>query len=439
MHTIHGNSMRIKILALFMLLSLGIDYTVAESIQSQQQSINKLSEEDKYKIYLEIDSKLNERLKPYVLIFDKLSYFYTSLSALMAIILGYHIYNQSKLKSDAKKQINERIKKEVKSAVALSINNSKKKIDIKFEGKLKEGIEKFDKLISLEHEKHQLLLAVQDIDAPPLQHIVSDENKKEILIFLEEIKKLRGELNNGDIANTNYNQEIAGKAYHYIEKYDDAIRHFNIILKSNSNFNEERIRLCLGHSLAGNKDYPLALDQYKNINQQTSDKTAIQVHIDKGNAYRGMVNFHEAIKEFSKVKNQREIYKDRYYWESLYGEATSYVDIGEYKNAEISYNKIINGNCNDPAVINPVWLYVSIGDCYKKQGDYENSECSYNKALELSKKINDTGLGVISYKLGRLYVDMGKYIEANKAFKKSFFDENGKLYYQNRLQIFWGY
>ena len=405
-------------------------------IQQTIEQINKQSNDEYKKFYKdvdeEIDKKIKNRFEPIAQIVDAFEWLIGIITTILLGGIAYNVWKSGSIRSEMKKEIT-------------TAQDIMKKT---FETQLKDGKEIIEDLIHLEQAKHQLLSVVEDIEAPSIRHEISKQAEKQIKRFLDEIRNLQELLHKSpiskisDIGDTPYNNEIAAKAYHYLgnpdhpENYDKAIDHFKGLLEKNETFDKDKIYLFLGNSYAGKGDYIEALKQYDQVICVTSD-----VHISKGNAYKAMVRFEEANNEFEHAKEKRKIQKDGIYWEALYQKANTLVDKGDYDCAEHLYCTLIDAIVNEEKIlVEPLWLYVSLGDLYRKKENYEESRKNYAKALDESVKNNSVRIGEIYYKIGRLYFSMEEYREACNEFRK--IHHNGTHYdvdNSNILLIFWGY
>ncbi|NTU43004.1 MAG: hypothetical protein HGA78_08120, partial [Nitrospirales bacterium] len=249
-----------------------------------------------------------------------------------------------------------------------------------------------------------------------------------------------------------FDHRIIGKAHAYIKDYDKAIECFQKEIellekekgKSKDNSLIERLgkeldeaRLRLGNSYAGNSDYRQAIKQYDKMGDEKN--LNIRKHLSKAHAYKNLVDFNKAVKacrsaidsykhcypdpagtSFSDAKGDRKRYiAARCYWESKYELANSLVALGEYESAAEEYknlcDKIARQEIRD--AVDPVWLYLSYGEClWKGKRDYKDIEDILKQYEESDRNAPSEEKGKILYKRGRLLISSGKLHEAEKSF-----------------------
>ena len=247
--------------------------------------------------------------------------------------------------------------------------------------------------------------------------------------------------------------------------------------------------LHLGHCEAGLNDYPNAIVWYEKIEEKfgkylTFKDLTVELSLSKAHAYQNMENFKEALKAFSKVrdncgfreKNAQQLHDDfrnsrttlkRCYWEATYEMANCYASLGNtsdsnYNDANPLYEEAIDlykalptksgtGDFGYGGAL--IWLYLSYGDCLLKQwkpNNFEKAKELYNKSLETVKseipnRYKDTFKGHILYRLGRLHIVKKEFEDAEKIFSKiqDYREEKVYLYdisiVQYEFQIYYGY
>lgn len=440
--------MKHNALILSILLALGMGNVVYAQPSEPVPQTQQLYEEHKGEIYQEIDDKLNKKIKtymePFQITFDLFKYFYGILITVLGTVLTINFF---KTRSEVKNEIREVIGKATTN-LTKTLNEkteaAKEDIHNKLNEKLKEGISWIGSSISLEQTKRQLLLVVEDIESPSIHHTVTTQVENEIKNYLSKIHKQKKDLErfsnimeSKDIADTPYNNEIAGKAHHYLGEHDKAIPRLKEALKLNF-YNPEScqgIYLCLGNSYSGLGDYIEAINSYNKIHDCPIKHSGI------GHAYKGLLQFNETSKEFNEIKES----DGEYYWESLYEQANSFVSLGEYDKALKKYNdslKLYNNLSKRNEIKKfkniDTWIYVGLGDCYWKDGNYQEAKKPYEEALKHTKQIKDQG--TIHYKLGRLQIDMNmdkkNFFEAANHFVKIDSMDEGEY---DIFQIFKGY
>jgi tetratricopeptide (TPR) repeat protein len=412
---------------------------VNKSSPAQTMSDNDIKEfvEEQLKTHNEFIHELEEMYK-------NLSTFMTILCIFLGTLGAVNLYE--------KKEMRKVVRKDAQTEIKIA------------KGEMKEiliSISKiFSSTIELQEARSQLARTIADLDEPFIRHTVSELVKSEINKFTEKVKAKQTAhaeaLKNVKDIKIETNQisdfVLLGKAYHYIndvENFKKAIKAFETALDLNKDnkdndkiwFND--IYLRLGNSYAGCKNYPKAIKQYKQIKEEN-----IQKFISMAHSYKPLLKFEEAITEMTKVIAGSLKDKDKNYWEAVYEKANLLVGLGQYSDALRLYTESIDTIKDGKKTTEPVWLYLSCGECVWKSGNNYPEAWDYYKKAQIEALSYEGGkyTNKVLYKQLRLYIDDTskgdyRYQEACNLFLDG--DKNrkdlGKVDSENLLNIYLGF
>jgi tetratricopeptide (TPR) repeat protein len=221
-------------------------------------------------------------------------------------------------------------------------------------------------------------------------------------------------------------------SYYGWQHFADAVKYLEPAAKSDPG-NMELHRM-LAQSCLSAKNYPCALEEFRQIQEQNPDSA--QAHVLTGEALDGLGKTSEAIAEFeAAVKiapNQPNLHfgLGYLYWKSQqydaarqeferelaldpnHAQAMAYIGDIEWKSnhaeAALLWLKRADGVEKDLRIV-----YLDLAAIYMQQKDYKNAQTALLQAVAVDPALPDA-----HYQLGRLYFTLGKTADAEKEFRK---------------------
>lgn len=132
--------------------------------------------------------------------------------------------------------------------------------------------------------------------------------------------------------------ELRGRVYIHYEKYDDAIADFTRAIEISPNYFDVYVNRALAY-IKGFELYKLAIEDYNHALKLSPDNGMI--YMNRGSAYgEGLKDFDNSLKDFKKAL---EINPND--GESHLGLGLTYLQIGKYKEACLSWKRALDLGC----------------------------------------------------------------------------------------------
>lgn len=305
-----------------------------------------------------------------------------------------------------------------------------------------------------EVETGKIIKAVQvtgtsifDLQDKLAEEVISQQNVTVSDSILSRIKKIVKPTNNVNA----YEYYLKGKALVQkatIKSYQEAIKNFNIALKSDSNYT---LALAAKSEAQALLSFELELrgKQYKDILKEAEDNAnnALNQRVEIGDIHRALSTIYKLQGKFDNAKeearkalelNSNDTDAKYLLWSSSINKTDNremmelissndfifkkhlalgyaYFKQNKYRDAINIFNEVIK---IDPDY---VYAYIGLGYSYEKINDYDSAEFAFKQTVSINKSLADgyAGLGLVAFRKGKLK-------ESLKLFNKSL--ENNSNY-----------